>query len=212
MKIIDNFVKDRRLLNDMQDLSNKEFWHEGYSWWHNSSPTITLRHRLIDYMWLQGKFELPEPLIGFEHWTGIYDAEEKISYQDHVDHSHFEHIQADKKGSKKFALIHHYDKDEGLYNDTGEIVSPSIGCIYYPILKQKCKGGKLRIYDAEPGEQAYDAPFETVDPVPNRLIIFNPGILHAVEQVTKGSRFAIAINLWSKALSTTQMNEMRDAQ
>jgi len=211
MKIIDNFVKDPVLLEDMQN-TYSDFWESGYSWWNVSSPITSVRHRLIDYMWLQGRNELPSPLMGFEHWTGIYDATEKISYQDHVDHSEFTHIQPDRHGERKFALIHHFDKDEAHFAKTQEVISPTVGCIYYPILNQKCEGGHLRIYDAEPGEMAYDTQYELIAPKPNRLIVFNPGVLHAVEQLTAGVRFAIAINLWSKSLSPEQMKEMENVQ
>lgn len=212
MKIIDDFVRDPKLLEAMQN-THSDFWAEGYSWWHSSSPAITLRHRLIDYIWLQGRNELPENVAGFEHWAGIYDASGKRSFMELVDQTDSPHVQPDRHGSKKFSLIHHVDKDEAYWAaNEGKIISPELGCIYYPIQDQECKGGYLRIYDAPAGDvsEAFKKPYELIAPKANRLIIFYPGILHAVEEVTEGIRFAIAINLWRKPLSAAQMNEMID--
>ena len=211
MQIIDNFVKDPDLISQMQDRET-DFWSPGYSWWTLGSPAISLRHRLVDYIWLQGRIGPIPKAAGFEHWVGVYDAEGKKNLVEVADNSDVDYIQADRNGSKKFSLVHHYDKDECHWNATGEIISPTIGCIYYPITDMDCEGGYLRIYDCEPGEQAYDGPYELIKPVPNRLIVFNPGILHAVEEVTKGMRFAIAINAWENELSSPQMEMMIDVQ
>jgi len=44
-----------------------------------------------------------------------------------------------------------------------------------------------------------NGPYELIKPKFNRLIIFDAGKLHAVQEVTKGTRKAIAINLWEVA-------------
>lgn len=203
MQIFDNFVKDPFLLKGMQDLSN-EFWTKGYYWWQNGSPSVTLRHRLIDYIWLQGRTKgLPRYFQGFEHWIGIYDASGQTSTMAIDDQTNNREV----KGKKVFSLTHHFDKDEFLYKSTGLIVSPAIGCVYYPPVAEQCEGGELRIYDGD----NLDDSFELVEPVPNRLIIFNPGKLHAVQEVTGGIRYAIAINVWEQVLSSGQMSEMNEA-
>ena len=43
--------------------------------------------------------------------------------------------------------------------------------------------------------------------MPNRLVIFDAGQLHAVTEITKGKRYAIAINLWEKQPDMTEMVE-----
>ena len=43
-----------------------------------------------------------------------------------------------------------------------------------------------------------NGPYELIKPKYNRLIIFDAGKLHAVQEVTKGVRKAVAINLWSE--------------
>ena len=44
-----------------------------------------------------------------------------------------------------------------------------------------------------------NCPYELIKPKFNRLIIFDAGKLHAVQEVTQGTRKAIAINLWGVA-------------
>ena len=51
------------------------------------------------------------------------------------------------------------------------------------------------------------APYELIAPVPNRLVIFDASKLHAVTEITKGKRYAIAINLWDKKPSMDEMVE-----
>lgn len=196
MKVIDNFVKDPALLRAMKDLESP-FWEKGWYWWQNGSPSVSLRHKLIDYIWLQGRvIDLPN-VKGFEHWIGIYDAEDKLST-----------MEKKEQGEGTFSLGHHFDKDEWLWKNKKIMSRPLIGCVYYPPIAEQCKGGELKIYDTY--EADYGAPFEKVSPVPNRLVVFNPGKLHAVEEVTGGIRYAVAINLWENGLSKGQMKEMNE--
>ena len=203
MIVIDNFVKDPQLLSQIDDVTN-DFWDTGYSWWQASSPSVTLRHKLIDYIWMQGRVPMPESYAGFEHWIGIYDSTGKKSSVEQQDLTGEDYCQ----GEQVFDLVHHMDKDEAHWHKTGEIVSPSIGCIYYPPIGEQCEGGFLRIYDTL--DVDYSAPYELIKPVQNRLIVFNPGQLHAVQKTTKGLRYAIAINVWENKLSTDQMSNMQE--
>ena len=80
----------------------------------------------------------------------------------------------------------HFDKDEA----SKTLISPIIGCIYYP-KKEEFNGGFLEIYE-EKEPTRIKAKF-------NRLIIFDVGkIPHAVSTVTGGTRTSMAINLWNK--------------
>jgi len=66
MQVIDNFVKDPALLKAITN-PNDSFWTQGYYWWQNGSPATTLRHKLIDYIWLQGRTEeVPNNFKGFK--------------------------------------------------------------------------------------------------------------------------------------------------
>jgi hypothetical protein len=185
MIIIDDFVKDEKLINKMKDLDG-DFWKIGYHWWGgwwNSNSPMTLRHELIEYIWRDG---CPPQLHGvgiggFEHWTGILSKDIKIGNED------------------GYALNHHHDKDEGGGKD-----KPKLGTVYYPPMEQpQCEGGYLKIYS----KNHRNAPYELIAPVPNRLIIFDATQLHAVTEIPKGHRFAIAINLWDKKPTTMMVED-----
>lgn len=201
MIVIDNFVKDVQLLKDIAE--DPSFFNPGYNWWTGWWRTGDLpstRHRLMSYIW---RDHTPQEyvgldIVGLEHWAGRYDGAD----QSHkVDQSNAPGVQ----GHPIFSLIHHMDKDEHHWNQTGEIRTPAVGTIFYPV-DHDCDGGYLRIYDTH--EVDLSAPYELIAPKFNRLIIFDPSQLHAVEEVTRGVRYAIAINLWEDMPSDGQMQDM----
>lgn len=173
MIIIDDFVKDSRLLKEI-DNNKKHFFSDNgnYYWWEGwwSSPPNSLKKRLINYLWADNS---PYPSVtigGFEYWTGQFGPDAGSDY-----------------------LNMHVDKDEALWKETGEISSPIIGTVFYPV-PMDIEGGYLEIFthgeDKEP--ERIEAKF-------NRLIIFDAGgTHHRVSKVTKGLRSAIAVNLWAE--------------
>ena len=156
--------------------------------------SMQTRHELIETIW---RTNCPPQLIGtdlegFEHWTGILSKDKIITNGDAI--------------NAGYALNHHFDKDEAHWHETGEVVSPKIGTVYYPPMDEpQCEGGYLKLYDTR--EMDLTAPYELIAPKPNRLVIFDAGKLHAVTEVTKGKRYAIAINLWEKKPSMNEMVE-----
>jgi hypothetical protein len=200
MIIIDDFIQDESLLQELQH--NDDFYTQGFSWWNGwwNTPAQSLRHRLIEYIW---KDNTPHQysgiyIAGFEHWTGTYDG---------ADQSHkYDESRVGIPGI--FSLAHHMDKDEHLYNTTREIVTPAVGTIFYP-RDHVHTGGYLRIYNSKFMEGCKDN-YELIAPKFNRLIIFDPSYIHAVEEVTSGVRQAIAINLWTELPSEGQMKDMNE--
>jgi len=171
--VIDNFIKDQMLLDKIA-LDDKFFVDPGkYYWWGGwwNTPSNSVKKELIQYIWrdhcpLRESFNIS----GFEYWTGIQSAE-----QDGFNNN----------------LGMHIDKDEELWEKSGEIASPVIGTVYYPE-QEEFEGGMLEIYT-----NGQDSEPERVYAKPNRLIIFGAGnTYHRVDTVTKGTRKAIAINLW----------------
>jgi hypothetical protein len=180
MIIIDDFVQDKELLTAIREDLNKEtpeFWgnYGDYSWyegWWEREPQ-NLRERLIKYIYGDNcplNYDLN--IAGFEHWTGVQSASDKTK-EDH--------------------LKQHFDKDEDLWHFTGEVRRPVLGTVYYPI-EHDIDGGHLKYFDTY--EVDFEVPSESIAPKPNRLVIFDAGKLHLVEQVTRGTRYAVAINLW----------------
>ena len=171
--VIDNFIKDKVLLDKIKSdetfFNNVGKYYYWDGWW--SSPANTVKKELIQYIWADNcPLSKIYPASGFEYWTGIQSATDSNFKND---------------------LEMHLDKDEALFEKSGEFASPIIGSVYYPE-QEEFEGGMLEIYTngkhAEP---------ERVYAKPNRLIIFDAGsVLHRVTTVTKGTRKAIAINIW----------------
>ena len=72
--VIDNFVKDRVLLDKIQNDSNffndpgEYYWWDG--WW--NSPTNSVKKELIEYIWAENcTINEIFTIEGFEYWTGI---------------------------------------------------------------------------------------------------------------------------------------------
>lgn len=177
--VFDNFIQDEKLLAEIELNKPTLFkdpgvfkWYDG--WW--NSPATNTAKKIIEYAWgdhcpISSSFSID----GFEYWTGIQTAKELNS------------------GWNDF-LEPHFDKDEAWHKKTGEIVTPIIGSVYYPA-GQDFEGGELHVYS-----DGADMPPEIIKAKPNRFIIFQAGQhVHTVKTVTKGTRQALAINLWEKA-------------
>ena len=116
MMIIDNYIKDQRLLNTLNNFTfwkNAPFsgWYEG--WW-NRVPE-TLWERMIYNIW--NHYPNVTAAEGFEWWTNTHDGG---------------------------TLDWHKDKDEELCEKTGKVICPEQGAIFYPF-NHDIEGGMLEI-------------------------------------------------------------------
>tara|TARA_R110002074_G_scaffold1073_1_gene6449 strand:- start:2893 stop:3441 length:549 start_codon:yes stop_codon:yes gene_type:complete len=179
MIVIDNFIKDKELLTRI-DKDETFFGPNGnFMWWDGwwNSPSNTIKKELIEYIWRYNDPTEGYGIEGFEYWTGVYGP---------------------SKPNKDLGT--HLDKDEALYKETGELVSPVIGTVFYP-KDVAFEGGYLEI---ESGGEV-----ERIKAQYNRLIIFPAGHhAHRVTHVTNGTRYAIAINLWDKELLAVTQGKM----
>lgn len=185
--VIDDFIKDKNLLEEIQLNAQDIFkdpgvykWYDG--WW--NSPVNNTTKKIIEYAWGQNcPISKSYDVAGFEYWTGIQQSNQ--SGQDFDDY-----------------LEMHFDKDEAWFEKTGEFKTPIMGSIYYPH-QDEFEGGMLEIYsngDENPPEVLYAKP--------NRLIIFEAGKHpHQVTVVTKGTRYAVAINLWDEEPYSKQIGK-----
>lgn len=169
MIVIDDFIQDLSLLIRIQE--DESFFSQNgkYMWWDGwwNSPTDTIKKQLIQYIWGENSPLPPLVISGFEYWTGQY-GEEGVAPN----------------------LGLHFDKDETLWNSENVLSTPMIGTVWYP-LPMDIDGGYLEIQSKE-GDLT-----ERVQAKFNRLIIFQAGHYpHQVTEVTRGTRSAIAINLW----------------
>jgi hypothetical protein len=80
----------------------------------------------------------------------------------------------------------HTDKDENLFHSIGKLELPLCSIVYYTVVSELFNGKFITLT-------------ETITPKYNRLLIFNPGMIHKVEAYT-GTRTAISINPWTRRL------------
>ena len=191
MIIIDNFVRDLDLIKKLQSPSLWGAYTE-YLWADkNFVADSCVFKELINYIW---KDNCPlnsnlEHIKGVEYWTGVYEENDRRERRD-------------KEDNIFYHLFKHQDKDEKEWEQTGKVVSPIIGTVFYPHQENdSVKGGDLKIWETK-DVPISNVSFELIRPKFNRLIIFDPSYLHAVTMVTKGVRRAIAINLWEDKPST----------
>ena len=191
MIIVDDFIKDAHLLQELD--SDTTFFEQNgkYMWWGGpwNSPASTLKQRLIEEIWIKNSpWDFPRynpiTLSGFEYWTGKYSP-------------------SDVNDGQNDNLNLHYDKDEPHWQQSGEVVIPLMGTVYYP-KPMDIDGGFLEIFSNGPDKEP-----ERIEAKYNRLIIFPAGeYLHRVTKVTRGTRYAIAINLWSPPPSGVSIGEI----
>lgn len=75
----------------------------------------------------------------------------------------------------------HVDKDEKLYETSGNTAHPLCSLVYYADVD--VVGGDFMTETAR------------VKPITNRMLVFAPGLLHGVEPFT-GTRLSVAVNPW----------------
>ena len=183
MIVIDDFIRDENLLEEIQN--DPTFFSDVgcYYWWDGwwSSQAQSTRQKVVQYLW--ENIPLPSPIetLGFEYWTGITQPGDGKTIEDN---------------GVTYHLGPHFDKDEDLFSQTGEILSGQISSVFYPSIENDyCEGGHLKIWEPD----GYpNGEYELIKPKFNRFVVFDIRCVHAVLEVTKGVRKAIAINLWDK--------------
>lgn len=210
MIVIDNFIKDKDLLNEIEktedffpaSMGDEEriaselnsyhyeqascfapymFWD---GWW--KSEANTPRKRLIKAIW-ESHLPFPqEEICGFEYWTRTFKPGQYLDV--------------------------HVDEDTFLYADKKIFKGPVIGCVYYPHFNDVV-GGFLELYPSKIEEGMLNGlEMDNIEPKlvgiefreriacnPNRLIIFDAGhTIHATTPPISGLRRVVVINVWHK--------------
>ena len=83
----------------------------------------------------------------------------------------------------------HYDKHENLFGKQGILAFPICSCVYYPSMDHELIGGELMLQNKTGNRH------DRIQPIPNRLVLFDPGVLHCVNAF-RGKRTSININPW----------------
>ena len=79
----------------------------------------------------------------------------------------------------------HYDKDEEVYDKSGELIFPLASCIIY-IDIEELHGSSLVLCDCK----------TEILPRSNMIVKLNPGVLHKVTPYISGKRLSLNWNLW----------------
>jgi len=161
MIVIENFL-DQELFSA---IGASPFWKDSSFYWHlidqldNTIGSSVVRE-------IARRFPM-KGVMGFEYWPSILTPDVPV-----VDGFHLEV---------------HVDKDELLYQRTGEIIYPLWGAILYWC--EDVEGGELRYWLSKD-------EFQDIPPASNQLIVLDPTAPHGVLEVSAGVRRALTINFW----------------
>lgn len=159
MIIIDDFVKDSDLLASLRREADLMYGKD-YYWKDRESEPFNTTEQFCELVF--NNYYRNKDYSGFEYWVNYLTPEGQSD------------------------LPWHYDKDEFHWRETGSIICPTFGMVYY-LHEEVPVGGWLEI---KWGEE-----LERIRAVPNRLVIFDPSVFHRVSKV-ESARHTLAANVW----------------
>ena len=168
--VIDNFLdtKDPLYKEVREDL----LWDTPprNSWIDKGQTPNNIWEAITQKVWNYASTLLPTDFDGFEYWGDQLKPDGRLT------------------------VAWHQDKDEFQYYFAKETatVTPYMGSLYYAHTELP-EGGFLQI---RRGEEEDTDKFERVQPVPNRLVLFDSSSWHCVTEVTDGKRRHLASNVW----------------
>ena len=179
IKVIDNFIKDTRILSDIEWESS--FWNSRDLYhYFKGTPANTLKKRIINYIW--DKCPVEQNTLSYEYWThvisevGIGHCRKKLGQ--HIDKDEIYHLMFPNKPPQR----------------------PNYGCIYYPV-ENDIEGGELVIHADE--EIVIEPKKNRLVWFPSGQYH------HEVRTVTKGIRYSMAINSWEYENHTMLMGSCK---
>ena len=173
MIIIDDFVSDPVTRKHLQ---SDEPWKKQmrFNWKDRDSKSENVFEELCHEVWTN--VHQPDDDVkdhGWEYWSHILNPQGINSVPLHID--------TDGLGSMEIW-------EEKKLIEEGVTKATKHGFIYY-CHQEKPDGGRLEVKND-------DGEVTQVDPIPNRLVIFDPSREHQVTQVTSGERRSFMSNLW----------------
>jgi len=115
----------------------------------------------------------------------IWKLKNKFWSDRHWDHFEYWVNITDPRGG----LDWHQDKDEDLA-EQGRLVCPKAGAVWYGF-PHVVSGGYLEIINEEP-----ESDVERIQPVYNRVVVFDVSKTHRVAPILFGTRYGFQVNLW----------------
>jgi hypothetical protein len=217
--IFDNFIKDKKLLDEIND--NKDvFFKDTYTdsdipnSIQESPPSYSsliqinndlpdIQKKLIKEILLQLK------LIDYENdnLTYTFQLFDKFEYWTHIHSNEPSVFVGDRAIEIVDSLDWHQNKDEKLFSKEGKLKHPELSLIFWPI-EQDVEGGQLEIsleekenyenyqlYEIDDDGFSFDNTVK-IKPKYNRLVIMNPSKWHKVCKVKNGIRWTFVIDIW----------------
>ena len=183
-KIIDNFLTDEKVVHS---INYSKFWEDKSFYFRKADFTgfekVNSKESIGSYI-VERMLEEPEIVetypcysaYGYEYWPTVL-----LPGMD-------THKQED---GAVYSLDIHSDYDVVKYNETGELSYPLFGAILY-FGNEDVEGGLLKVENKE------------IEPIHNRLVVFDSAQPHGVTEVTQGIRKSIAINFWLEPIMTVE--------
>ena len=176
MRILDNFISDSKILKRIEEWpawNEKPLNWKGNAWrqrYESIDETKTIGGTIVSLIMQKCKDLSFDSVAGFEYWTTVLTKNLRIPGEDGI-----------------YSLPMHSDYDVVKYSKTKELSYPLFGAVLY-FGNKDVEGGLLKTED------------KTIEPLHNRLVIFNSANLHGVTEITKGERRSLAINFWKEPI------------
>ena len=91
----------------------------------------------------------------------------------------------------RHVLEWHVDKNEEIALKEDRLVCPQVGAVWYGF-PHVVSGGYLEIIN----EEDIQADIERIQPVYNRIVVFDVSKTHRVAPILSGTRYGLQVNLW----------------
>ena len=175
--VFDNFIADRGTL---KGITNSPFWERKCFYWNDalfggSERTNGIGEYLVELMMKHPAIRKEYPFeraAGFEYWPTVT-----------TQHSVSE--------DPEYALDIHSDFDILRYETTDEVRHPLFGAVIY-FGNEDVTGGDLRVWEDD------EETCKIVEPIGNRIVLFQSDKPHGITSVSTGIRKSIAINFWEE--------------
>lgn len=172
MYVKDNFLEpDSAILKELTDVS---LWEELDDVTYSKLSTFWDGEGELDNVWkrLINKIwgDLDPASFGcFEYWVNILSDDMPLSW--------------------------HQDKNEMEYIKNNNTICADTSTVFYGY-PHKIEGGYLEINE---GTRVDNIETERIQPVYNRIVVFDPSRWHRVMPVHEGLRYAFQVNIWNTA-------------
>jgi len=216
MIVIDNFIKDKKYLKELnnkkseffKDVYDSENYHHDVNWWKGwwEEKSRNVNEQLIEYIMKDNNpfrnDDIFKKIKGFEYWTHIHSKESSVTIDG-------------KTINVCRHLGWHTNKDELLHYEENKFKHPMFSIIFWPF-EQEVKGGYLEMspirqededieitgYPSCPTCRKEKIPFgiERIKPKYNRLVIQDTSYWHRVTRVEDGTRWTFVVDVWDKEI------------